>query len=61
MNEELRLFGINKKFVSDWLNRIMNEEDIPLFDNLPLGTHSIKKFLSVYTRHKACSRNGAEV
>ena len=61
MTDKLKLFGINKKVSSDWLGRIISRDDFPLFDELPLGTHSIRKFPSMYARCSSCSKDDVEV
>ena len=61
LNERSKLFGINKSTAADHLNQVIRGEGFPLFDKLPLGTHSIRKFPSTYARRNGCSRDDVDV
>lgn len=60
MNEQSRLFIVNKTTTSDHLNRVIREDDFPRFDQLPLGTHSIRKFPSTYARRNGYTRDDVD-
>ena len=60
MNEQSRLFIVNKTTASDHLNRVIREDDFPRFDQMPLGTHSIRKFPSTYARRNGCTRDDVD-
>ena len=49
------LFGISKQVASSHLIG-----ELPVFENLPLNTHSIRKFPSTYTRMNGCSRDDVD-
>ena len=61
INEESTLFGINKGVASDALMKILREEGFPLFDQRPLGTHSIRKFPATYARRNGCFRDDVDI
>ena len=55
------LFVISKQVATNYLNKVIKEEDFPLFDSLPLGTHSKLKFPLTYARRNGCSRDDVDV
>ena len=55
------MFGINKSVASGALMKQIKRDDFPLYDNLPLGTHSVRKFPSTYARRNGCNRDDVDV
>ena len=60
-NSSPLLSNVPKLHIQALLDKIVNQEDFPLFNaNSPIGTHSIRKLPATYARINGCSEDNVD-